>query len=728
MTMPAAGDIGTEDLFASCRKLGNGKSEAVLVLPTIHCGGCVARIEKGISRIEGVKSVRVNLTSKRMTVQWSGSRPPAILDALRSMGHTPLILGQEEQGKDKTLSSLISALAVAGFGASNIMILSVAVWSGVEDQTRTLFHLLSALIALPVVIYSGRVFYTSAYRALRRYETNMDVPISLGIILACILSIYDTIHDGKYAYFDAAVSLIFFLLIGRTLDHMMRVRASTAVNNLAKLVGHTATVEDGTSIRSMPVNDIRKDMVLVIAAGQRVPVDSVVISGVSDIDASLVSGESLPLTVCSGSELRSGFLNLSAPLRVKAVSGAADSFLSEMMSLMEGANEKKSRYQHIADRASRIYTPAAHLAAFLTFAGWMYATGNFHAAATAAITALIITCPCALGLAVPMVQVIASRSLFAKGILVKNGEALERLREADTVVFDKTGTLTLSEPRLSGAGSYAPEHLSLARQMAVYSRHPYSRALIQGAADLERLDNASIQEFAGLGLELSIDENTYRLGKAEWALQNVQVDAVAGNACTLSRNGEFLEAFRFSDALRQDAFETVCRLKERGYKVEVLSGDKTQPVAQLCRALGIGAFSGAVTPQAKLVRLNDLAASGRKVIMIGDGLNDLPALAGSHVSFAPSGANDVSQKAADFVLLDGNLGGILHAIDIAKLSNNYVVQNFTLAAMYNLIALPLAMAGLVTPLLAALAMSASSIMVVANALRLPRSIRKCREA
>ncbi|MDI1229453.1 MAG: heavy metal translocating P-type ATPase [bacterium] len=724
MTQLATDIIGTEDLSASCRKLENGNSEAMLVLPTIHCGGCVSRIEKGISRIEGVKSVRVNLTSKRMTVQWAGDHPPGILDALRSMGHTPQLLGQEEQGKDKVLSMLISALAVSGFGASNIMILSVAVWSGVEDQTRTLFHWLSALIALPVVIYSGRVFFASAYRALRRFETNMDVPISLGITLACILSIYDTLHDGKYAYFDAAVSLIFFLLIGRTLDHLMRAKASTAVSNLARLVGHTATVEEDGSFRTILVNDIRKDMILLIAAGQRVPVDSVVIDGQSDVDASLVSGESLPLTVCAGGELRSGYLNLSAPLHVRATSGTGDSFLAEMMSLMEGANAKKSRYQRLADRASRIYTPAAHIAAFMTFAGWMIASGDFHAAATAAITVLIITCPCALGLAVPMVQVIASRNLFGTGIVVKNGEALERLREADTVIFDKTGTLTLSEPQLSHPENYVTEHLSIARQMAAFSRHPYCRALVAGVADIKRLDSVFIREVPGQGMELSLSGDTYRLGKTDWALGTAQGNVNPRSSCTLSINGALLDEFYFKDSLRLDAFQTVARLKERGYKVEVLSGDKTEPVAMLCRELGISSFSGAVTPQAKLVRLNDLAATSHKVIMIGDGLNDLPALAGSHVSFAPSGANDVSQKAADFILLDGKLGGILHAIDVAKLSNNYVLQNFTLAATYNIIALPLAMAGLVTPLLAALAMSASSIMVVANALRLSRALRK----
>lgn len=722
--MTASAEIRAEDLAAHSRKLANGQREAVLVLPGIHCGGCVAGIEKGIARIDGISSVRVNLTNKRMTVQWAGDKAPAILGTLRSMGHEPLLLGQEEQGKDKVLAALVSALAVAGFGASNIMILSVAVWSGVEDNTRVLFHWLSALIALPVVAFSGRVFYISAYRALRRFETNMDVPISLGIILACILSIYDTLHGGKYAYFDAAVSLIFFLLIGRTLDHLMRVKASTAAGNLARLVGHTAVVEENGGFHTRPLSEIRPGMTLIIAAGQRIPVDARVIEGLSDMDGSLVSGESIPFSVCPGAELRSGFLNLSAPLKVTATSGASDSFIADMTAMMEGAEAKKSRYRRLADRASRIYTPVAHLAAFLTFSGWMFYTGNFHAAASAAITALIITCPCALGLAVPMVQVIASRNLFNRGIVIKNGEALERLCEADKVVFDKTGTLTLSQPALADPASYAPGHLALARQMAVFSRHPYCRALAAGAGNIGRLDGASIQDIPGHGLEMSLAGDVYRLGRTGWSLDKAESAGGNGGTCVLSKNGQLLETFVFSDTPRNDAVDTVKRLNALGLDAEILSGDTPEAVENLARSLCVTTYAGAMTPEKKLQRLNDLAASGRRIIMVGDGLNDLPALATAHVSFAPSGANDVSQKAADFILLDGHLGGILYARAIARLTKRYVLQNFALAAIYNVVALPFAMAGLVTPLWAALAMSASSIMVVANALRLSGNVPK----
>jgi Cu2+-exporting ATPase len=392
-----------------------------------------------------------------------------------------------------------------------------------------------------------------------------------------------------------------------------------------------------------------------------------------------------------------------------------------MVALMEGAAAGKSRYRRLADRAARIYTPAVHLAAFSTFAGWMIVAHDFHAAATAAITALIITCPCALGLAVPMVQVVAARELFNKGIIIRNGDGLERLREADTVVFDKTGTLTLSEPVLDNPESHAPRNMAIARQMAAFSRHPYSRALA-GSGQIPARAGATVREFPGQGMEMSLSGDVYRLGRADWAL--AEAGKGADRSCTLSKNGQLLETFRFTGALRDDAPATVRQLKELGLKVEVLSGDARDAVQALAQVLGIDASRSDMTPQDKIERLRALRGAGHKVVMVGDGLNDLPAIAGAYVSFAPAGANDVSQKAADFVLLDGRLGGIVDAYAVAKMANRLVLQNFVMAAIYNAIALPFAMAGLVTPFGSALAMSASSIFVVANALRLPRGLRK----
>ena len=457
---------GNELLLAS-RVVGENLRQSDLSVPAMHCGGCIQTIERALGGLPGVEHARVNLSTRRVTIRWRGEMPPPVIAALKAVGYEAHLddFGAEE--KDVVLRELVWALAVAGFAASNIMMLSVGVWSGADAAARDAFHWISAMIALPALVYSGRVFFRSAWMALRHGRTNMDVPISIGVLLAFGMSVYETAHHGPHAYFDAATSLLFFLLIGRTLDHMMRERARAAVKGLARLAARGALVlqPDGTH-RYLPVNEIRPGMTILLAAGERVPVDARVAAGRSELDCALVSGESLPKPVAEGSLLQAGTLNLSAPLTIVATAAAADSFLAEMTRMMEAAEAGRSTYRRIADRAARLYAPVIHLTALLTFAGWMIASGDAHRAVTIAIAVLIITCPCALGLAVPMVQVVAARRLFEHGIMIKDGGALERLAEADHVIFDKTGTLTRGTPQLVDGDRIDRPALAVAAAMA----------------------------------------------------------------------------------------------------------------------------------------------------------------------------------------------------------------------------------------------------------------------
>ena len=380
----------------------------------------------------------------------------------------------------------------------------------------------------------------------------MDVPISIGVLLAFALSLYETIHRGPHAYFDASITLLFFLLIGRTLDHVMRERARAAVQGLARLAGRGALVigADGGPTY-LPLNEIEPGMTILLAAGERVPVDGRVLSGQSDLDCSLVSGESAPQPVCVGSMLQAGTLNLTGPLAIAATAAAKDSFLAEMLQMMEAAKSGRSAYRRISDRASRLYAPVVHLSAAATFIGWVAATGDVHRALTVAIAVLIITCPCALGLAVPMVQVVAARRLFERGIMVKDGGALERLAEVETVIFDKTGTLTIGAPRLVGGGPIDPDALALAAAIASYSRHPYSVAL--AAAGLARagapIAPDRVSEYPGSGLEALLGTAVYRLGRPEWALLGV-------NRCHPERRWRASSCRKTADALRHSGSRT----------------------------------------------------------------------------------------------------------------------------------------------------------------------------
>ncbi|EBW2353114.1 heavy metal translocating P-type ATPase, partial [Salmonella enterica subsp. enterica serovar Enteritidis] len=437
------GGPSADEIRLSARDLGSGLRQTDLSIPAVHCGACISAIEGAFASVDGVETARLNLTTRRLAVKWRGEQPPPIIETLNRIGYQASLFDDDESARDPELARLIRVMAFAGFGAMNIMLLSVSVWSGADAETRQAFHWISAALALPVLLYSGRIFYQSAWSALRHGRTNMDVPISIGITLAYGLSLYDTIHHGDHAYFDASTSLVFFLLIGRVFDHMMRTRARTAILGLGRLLPRGAMVlRDNGERDYLPAEEIAPGMRLAVNAGDRLIVDAVVEQGSSDIDSSIVTGESAARPVAAGDMIRSGSLNLSGPLTVVAASDSRNSLLAEMIELMQAAEGGRSRYRRIADRASRLYSPVVHLTALLTMIGWIAATGDWHRAISIAIAVLIITCPCALGLAVPMVQVVAARRLFEAGIMVKDGSGMERMTEIDAVVFDKTGTLT----------------------------------------------------------------------------------------------------------------------------------------------------------------------------------------------------------------------------------------------------------------------------------------------
>jgi Cu2+-exporting ATPase len=671
-----------------------------------------------------VVEARVNLTARRVAIRWrAAAGPPPLVETLAALGYRAHLDEPDPAGPDATRVELIRALAVAGFAAGNIMLLSVSVWSGAEPATRSLFHWLSALIALPALAYSGRVFYRSAWAALRHGRTNMDVPISIGVALAFGMSLYDTIHHGQAAYFDASVMLLFFLLIGRTLDHLMREKARTAVKGLARLAARGAMVERADGTRAyLPVAEILPGATVLLAAGERVPVDARVQAGTSDLDCSLVTGESAPRPVAPGDWIAAGTLNLTQPLRLEAVAVARDSFLAEMVRLVAAAEAGRTRYRRLADRAARLYSPAVHSLAALGFLGWLAMTGDVHRAATIAVAVLIITCPCALGLAVPIVQVVAARRLFEQGIMVKEGAGLERLAEVDTVVLDKTGTLTLGQPSLHDPDRIAPADLGMDAALAAQTRQPWSRALVaaQGArgGPVPRLE--TVTEQAGYGLEALSGTDVIRLGRPDWALDDCE--ALAGlpdrPRTALAKNGKLVAAFELDDPIRPGARESIDALRRQGLAVEILSGDHKGAVERLAGDLGIGQLEAGALPRDKVARLAALSAAGHKVLMVGDGLNDAPALAAAHASMAPSSAADVGRNAADLVFLREGLEAVPLALAIARRAAALVRENLALAILYNLVAVPFALAGLVTPLVAALAMSSSSILVVANAMRL----------
>lgn len=736
---PDARGVRDFDLSRYVRTDSDKGANLNLLVENVRCAGCVNKIERSLNDAEGVDNARLNLTSRRLRIHFDPERTDAdtLAGSVTSLGYRvvpfdPTALAAGDQAEDKLL---LRSLAVAGFAAANIMLLSVSIWAGTASgdmgpATRDFMHWLSALIALPTVGYAGRPFFRSAAAAIRSWSLNMDVPISLAVLLAVGMSLYETATGGAHAYFDAAVMLLFFLLIGRFLDRRARSRAQSAAEQMMLLDATAAKVKqpDG-SLRATPIDFVLPGMTVVVAPGDRVPVDGTVATGRSSVDTSLVTGESVARAVGPGDDLFAGTVNQEGALDVEVTATGADTLLGEIVRLMEAAEQGRARYTRLADRAARIYAPAVHGFSLLAFLGWLTIGGlAWQPALLIAVSVLIITCPCALGLAVPAVQVVATGRLMRQGIIVKSGDALERLAEVDTVVFDKTGTLTRGEPKLADTDGIPTNDLRAAASLAAASSHPLARALVAAAGTVPVA--ADVREHPGMGVEGLIKGETARLGNRVWCgIPEDEPNAnggPGGSELWFRRPGQLPIRFRFDDDLRPDAAKVVADLKRKGLAVELLSGDRRDVTGRLAARAGIAQWMAEQTPRDKVARLEHLARQGRKVLMIGDGLNDAPALAAAHASISPARAADISRTAADVIIQGEALGPVLEAIGVARRARRLVLQNFAIAAAYNAIALPLAVAGFVTPLVAAAAMSASSLVVTLNAMRL--ALRQARSA
>ena len=466
----------------------SASQEIVLVVENMHCGNCMRTVEQTLSILPDVEAARVNLSAKRVSIRVRSASATAepFIAALAAHGFPAKRLVETTQRAGVSDDDLVRRLGVAGFAAANIMLMSVAVWSGhagdMPTSLQTLFHWLSASIAIPAIAYAGQSFFRSARQALGAGRVNMDVPISLGVLLATAMSLFQTVRGSEQVYFDAAVTLLFFLLAGRALDQAMRSRAASAAENLLGRRASTASVRqaDG-AIERVAVSTLASGMRVVIAAGEELPVDGKVITGAASLDESLITGESRPRTVRAGDVVHAGTVALAGPFEIEAIAAADSSLLVEIARLMQTAEQARGRYVRLADRAARLYAPLVHILGAATFIGWLVAGAGWEAALTAAIAVLIITCPCALALAVPAVQVVATSRLFRNGIVLKTADALERLAEIDTIVLDKTGTLTLGRPELLASASITDADLACAAALGAQSRHPYARAIADAA-------------------------------------------------------------------------------------------------------------------------------------------------------------------------------------------------------------------------------------------------------
>jgi len=722
----------TRDFSHYVRDAGSGLAHIDLAVEGVSCAGCMSKIERGLSAIPDVTLARVNLTDRRVALEWKQGAldPTRFIDRLAELGYKayPFETASAEALEAEQSRFLLRCLGVAAFATMNVMMLSIPVWSGngsdMIPEQRDFFHWLSALIALPAAAYAGQPFFRSAFRVLRTGNVNMDVPISIGVILALGMSVVETVNHAEHTYFDAAIMLLTFLLVGRYLDQSVRRRTRAVAGNLAALKAETATKFVGADeISQVPVAAIEPGDIVLLRPGERCAVDGTVIEGRSEIDQSLITGETLHVTAEHGTAVYAGSLNVSGTLRVRVSAASQGTLLSEIARLLDNALQARSRYVRLADRASRLYAPVVHATALLTILGWVLMGASWHDAIVTGVAVLIITCPCALGLAIPTVQTVASGAMFRAGVLLNSSDSIERLAEVDRIIFDKTGTLTLPELDVVNSASIPKDVFDLAGRLALASHHPVAAAVAR--ASNAKAPLAGVVEEPGQGVRGVFDGEEIRLGRPSFCKADQLANEILGldpeASVVAFSQGNARYVFAVRQRLRADAQATVSALQARGIMVEILSGDRDPAVRAAAQTLGVCEWRAGVTPADKIGRIDDLKRQGFNVMMVGDGLNDAPSLAAAHVSMSPVSSAHLSQATADLVFLGKPLAPVVAAIDFARKALHLMRQNLWLAVGYNFLAVPIAISGVVTPLIAAAAMSGSSVLVMLNALRARRT-------
>ena len=713
--------------------------EAALMLEGIVCAACVWLSERHVNALPGVLEFRVNYSTHRAQVRWDEQhiKLSAILSAIAAIGYIahPFDPNRQEAAQKRERTVALRRLAVAGIGSMQVMMLAVGLYAGdyhgMESGIQDFMRWMCLILTVPVMGYSAQPFFIAAWRDVRNRQLGMDVPVALAMSAAFAASVWYTIKGGGEVYYDSVTMFVFFLLTGRFLEMAARHRAGQISEALVRMLPATATrLDDLGGETIVPIAELVTGDRVLLRPGATVPADGRVLEGVSSVDESLLTGESLPLSKQAGETLIGGSVNVESPLVMQIEKVGGDTVLSAIVRLLDRAQGEKPRLALLADRIAGQFVTVLLIVAAVVFTAW-WTLSDFDTAFRITLAVLVVSCPCALSLATPTAIVAATGALTRLGVLTTRGHALETLARATHVIFDKTGTLTYGRPQVVAvepAANLDPQQgLALAAALERGSEHPVGRALAEAAGSAIPAAT-QLRNIPGSGVEGWIDGRCYRIGRAEFvaglsdatAMQRTDGDA-ASIWVALGDETGLLAWFRLTDALRPGAAAMVAALQARGLKVALLSGDRPEAVAYVAREVGIAEAAGGMTPQDKLERLRELQRQGAIVAMVGDGVNDAPVLAAAQVSLAMGSGTQLAHATADMILLTERLDHLAAGVDKARQTLLIMRENFAWAIGYNLLAVPLAAGGWLTPWMSALGMSFSSLLVVVNALRLRQS-------
>jgi len=718
--------------------LKDGHALVELTIDGMHCGACAQAIEKGVGTLPGVSEIRVSAATGNAQIRWDLARLPLsrILVTIAGLGFEPSLI--HEQLDQNTLLERRTAykrLAVAGFGMMQVMTFAFGLYAGalegIEAQYELYLRLVSMLVTIPVVLYSAVPFFSNAWRDLLVGRLGMDLPVSAAILLALAASIVNTLLGTGEVYFDSVTMFVFFLLIGRMVEMHARHHAGTVTQALARLLPPSAVRLEAGVANAVPVSALQVGDVLLVAAGQTVPADGIVIAGSSRLDESMLTGEATPLSRKAGDAVMGGSLNVAQPLQIQVTALGPQTVLSSIVRLLSRAQAERPRLARAADGAAANFVAWILAAAFAVGALWFWF--DSPRAFPALLAVLVVTCPCALSLATPAAVAAATRRLARLRLLVTRADAIEALAHVRVCVLDKTGTLTSGQPRIARTylfGDLSGSNcLAIASALEMSSEHPLAQAFAQPLTTKAEVAATDLQVTSGAGIEGTVQGVRYRIGSLEYAAALSTMTApqsIAGATIFLSSSDGILAGFEINDSLRPDAVAAVDELRDLGIEVRIASGDHRDVVARVAEHLGVEQWRARLTPQDKLAYVKSLAAGGG-VLMVGDGINDAPVLNAASVSVAMGSGSALAQASADFISTANSLQVLATGVREARRTLGVIRQNLAWAFGYNLLAIPLAALGLVPPWAAAIGMSASSMLVVLNARRLRKPARAPRD-
>ncbi|CAN8139983.1 P-type Cu2+ transporter [uncultured Thiomicrorhabdus sp.] len=724
------------------------RREITLMSEAIHCAACVWLIEHTLANTDGILLARVNFTNKQIKLRWNNAKLKLsdIIKKLNSIGYdaTPYDASVSEAATKKANRDLLYRLGFAGFAMMNVMWFSVALYTGANEdpEYRSYFHWIQLVIATVTLVYSGQPFFKGAWTAIKGRTVGMDVSISIGMLTTYLYSVWVTIHPENVGdvYFDTLIDFMFLLLIGRYLEAISKNKAVDASRRLMDLQPKVARKLEEDSEKIVPVRTLTKGMQIIVKPGEQFPVDGVVLDGEGQVNESMLSGEAREILKSKGSKVAAGTLNIDGNLTVEVESILQNTQLGRIVNMVEEAQGSKAPIQCTADKIMPYFVSVTLTLAAFSFIFWFF-NADIEFAIMTATAVLIITCPCAFGLATPMAIAVASGVSARHGILVKNGTVLETLRDMDHFVFDKTGTLTKGQMRLTATewlneGIGKQQLFNAVAAIEHRSEHSLAKALVESICERQNLqikDLHPVVEFkalSGRGVRGLIDDDLWCIGTAKW-LQTQEIELpqnllakteahakMAQTAVWVAKNGEALAVLYLEDEIREDAKELIQRLKARGKQVTLLSGDLQVVAERVADQLGGLNVIAEVLPEDKNEQIRQLQQNGQKVAMVGDGINDAPALVRADVGIALGSGTDVSMESADIVLMNNQLISVDTAIALSIRTLRTVKQNIASSIAYNIVMVPLAMSGTLTPLIAAITMPLSSLVVIGNAARI----------